>query len=385
MARVRPGQRIKQAETVAPTSPTKAMRLGPATSLEGSRTSLIHLSQCPYQSSGASARSQNRRDDGDVVPRRRQRSGQEFQSVEGVDGGEHVHAFPDGSLETSPDELVTSFTLVPKLPRNRESRAASPRSTTCHRHTIDMSASGEGILQLEGGTAMTHTAVSAETDLGATRRTRSFLKDEAYDTIRDYLLGEEDGGMLSERILAARLGLGLGPLRSALERLRAEGLIAVAPNSGLRLPEITAREIIDFYEMRMVVECHIAAHLAGRLSDEQSAQIERVLTEQEHAARVRDTIRYHRLDLDFHTSLTECHGNPEMVRALGQLRNKMHRLSRRLHRTHPERLAVNAAQHRGIVEAIRSGDADEARGRMSTHLVWGRAFTLDPDGRLAKP
>ena len=232
---------------------------------------------------------------------------------------------------------------------------------------------------------MAHTALSAETDLRATRRTRSFLKDEAYDTIRDYLLGEEDGEVLSERILAARLGLGLGPLRSALGRLRAEGLVVVAPNSGLRLPEITAREIIDFYEMRMVVECHIVAQLAGRLSDEQSARLEQVLTEQEHAARVRDTIRYHRLDLDFHTLLTECHGNPEMVRALGQLRNKMYRLSRRLHRTHPERLAVNAAQHRGIVEAICSGDAGEARGRMNTHLVWGRAFTLDPDGRLTKP
>ena len=60
----------------------------------------------------------------------------------------------------------------------------------------------------------------------------------------------------------------------------------------------------------------------------------------------------------------------------------MYRLSRRLHRTHPERLAVNAAQHRGIVEAIREGDSHEARSRTDTHLTWGRRFTLDPDGRL---
>ena len=211
---------------------------------------------------------------------------------------------------------------------------------------------------------------------------RAFLKDEAYASIRDYLLGDHDDQNLSERTLATSLGLGLGPLRSALERLRAEGLIAVTPNSGLRLPEITAREIIDFYEMRIAVECHIANQLAGRLSSEQSDRLEDILTGQERAAETRDTVRYHHLDLDFHTSLTGFHGNLEMVRALGQLRDKMYRLSRRLHRTHPERLAVNAAQHRSIVEAIRSGDAREAWARMDTHLVWGRAFTLDPDGRL---
>ena len=57
-------------------------------------------------------------------------------------------------------------------------------------------------------------------------------------------------------------------------------------------------------------------------------------------------------------------------------------IPRRLHRTHPERLAVNAAQHRAIVAAIRDGDGAAARARMSTHLAWGRRFTLDPDGRL---
>ena len=213
-------------------------------------------------------------------------------------------------------------------------------------------------------------------------RPRVYLRDTAYTSVRDYLLSEEEDAGLSERSLATRLGLGLAPLRSALERLRAEGLVAVAPNSGLRLPETTAREIIDFYELRLVVECHIARQLAVRLTAAQSAVLEEILTAQERAAETRDTVRYHQLDLDFHAALTGFHGNPEMVRALGQLRNKMHRLSRRLHRAHPERLAVNAEQHRGIVDAIRSGDTGAAHAKMETHLVWGRAFTLDPDGRL---
>jgi len=213
---------------------------------------------------------------------------------------------------------------------------------------------------------------------------RVLRKDEAYAAIRDHLLAESGDLALSERSLALRLGLGLGPVRSALERLRAEGLITVSPNNGIRLPEVTAREVLDFYEMRMVMECHIVASLAGTLSAQQAAQLEAIIAEQEASAARRDTARYHRLDLDFHTMLAALHGNAEMVRALGQLRDKMYRLSRRLHKTHPERLTVNAAQHRAIMEAVRDGNARQARRTMETHLIWGRAFTLDPDRRLGR-
>jgi DNA-binding GntR family transcriptional regulator len=213
---------------------------------------------------------------------------------------------------------------------------------------------------------------------------RVLLRDEAYSAIKEFLFAEDSEQVLSERTLASRLNLGLGPVRSAVERLRAEGLLTAVMNSGLRLPEITAREILDFYEMRMVVESHIAASLAGKISQSQSQQLEAILDEQEASAASGNTVRYHQLDLDFHTTLAEFHGNGEMIRALRQMRDKMHRLSLRLHRTHPERLSVNAGQHRAIVEAIREGDIDGSRSQMQTHLAWGRAFTLDPDGRIGR-
>ena len=223
---------------------------------------------------------------------------------------------------------------------------------------------------------------TARQDRESDGRARLLLKDEAYARIRAYLLDEQAGGSYSERALAARLDLGLGPVRSALERLRAEGLILVSPNSGIRLPEITAREILDFYELRLVIECHVVASLAGCLSAAQAERIGEILDEQEATSLRGDTTRYHELDLDFHTALAAFHGNAEMERALRQLRDKMYRLARRMHRTHPERLAVNTAQHRGIFEAVRSGNPEEAQARMRTHLDWGRRFTLDPDQRL---
>ena len=211
---------------------------------------------------------------------------------------------------------------------------------------------------------------------------RLLLKDEAYSKIRKHLLEEGSEESSSERALAARLDLGLGPVRSALERLRAEGLIVVTANSGIRMPEITAREILDFYELRMVIECHVVASISGCLSADQAREIDEILLEQESTAASGDTLRYHQLDLDFHAALAECHANVEMDHALRRLRDKMYRLARRMHGAHPERLAVNAAQHRGIFDAVRAGNADKAHARMKTHLDWGRRFTLDPDRRL---
>lgn len=60
------------------------------------------------------------------------------------------------------------------------------------------------------------------------------------------LIQEKLERTFSERALAATLDLGLDPIRSALERLRAGSLIVVAANSGIRLPKITSREILDF-------------------------------------------------------------------------------------------------------------------------------------------
>ncbi len=132
----------------------------------------------------------------------------------------------------------------------------------------------------------------------------------------------------------------------------------------------------------MVVEYYIVSSIAGCLSDDQARAIDRVVVEQEATAASGDTIRYHQLDLDFHAALAECRANAEMEQALRRLRDKLFRLARRMHEAHPERLVINAAQHRGIFDAVRANSAENAYSRMKTHLDWGRRFTLDPDRRL---
>lgn len=208
-------------------------------------------------------------------------------------------------------------------------------------------------------------------------------KDQAYTAIKQFLFQEEDTrNYFSERFLAGELDMGLASVRSAVERLRSEGIVELIPKAGIRLPQITHEEIMDFFEVRLVIEPYIAQQVAQRVTREQCKELMELIESQKLAARERDTLTYHQLDLAFHDCIARIHGNLEMVRTLQQLGDKMYRLSRRIHQRQVEHLSVNAQQHEKIVLAICEGRADDASDAMRAHLIWGRNHTLDPEGRL---
>jgi DNA-binding GntR family transcriptional regulator len=214
---------------------------------------------------------------------------------------------------------------------------------------------------------------------------RRSLKSEAYNKIKSFLFADVTERVYSERQLASWLDVGLGSVRSAVERLRAEGLVTVLPNAGIRVPELTAHTIIDFYEVRSILESHVVASLAGRLTRAQIELVDGILARQQECVAAERPEGYHDLDMAFHITLTEFHGNMEIVRTLGQLRDKMYRLSRWVHQSRPERLAVNAQQHHAIWGAVCAGDGAKAMDLMQRHLRWGRNCTLDPTLRGARP
>lgn len=210
------------------------------------------------------------------------------------------------------------------------------------------------------------------------------LKEQAYERIKSVLLAPGySPGLLSERQLSATLGISLGPVRAALERLRAERLIVVSRNTGIQVPDLTPDAILDFYEVRAVLEARVVERLATRDISARCSTIESILSEQEMCVARNEAGLYHELDMQFHLELASLYGNAEIVRVLGGLRDRMQRLSLKLHAGHPERLAQNFLQHQGILEAIRAGDPQLSQERLISHLTGGRSFILDPDQRLA--
>ena len=83
----------------------------------------------------------------------------------------------------------------------------------------------------------------------------------------------KSGEHLTEISLSERLGVSRTPIRSALHRLSEEGLVEIRPNRYVKVVGVTAEDLIDTYNVRMMLE-GLASYLAAtRMSDEDKKRL----------------------------------------------------------------------------------------------------------------
>lgn len=208
------------------------------------------------------------------------------------------------------------------------------------------------------------------------------LKQKAYEGLRDRILSGAlpPGALLSERQLAAELGMSKTPVHAALERLESEGLVTVAPQQGIVVRELSMKGIADHYEIREALEAFVVSRLAGKLTGEREARLRENLAENRRAVRAGDISENIRLDADFHLMLGEFLGNDEISRSMGALRDKIRGVILRISMRHPGRMEASLKEHEGIVAAMVSGDGEGAVSRMAEHLRNGLATIRDEMG-----
>ena len=212
--------------------------------------------------------------------------------------------------------------------------------------------------------------------------TRSLLKEQAYERIKSRLLNNDypPGSFLSERQLAENLGMSKTPVRAALERLESEGFIAVSPQQGIVVRELSVHEIADQYEIRAALESYTLRTLAGRLTPE---QVRRVELNSQAQARLRgtgDVAKGVELDAAFHVQFAEFLGNREILRVIGQLREKMQRVVTQVFRACPARMDTSYDEHAAIAAAVTAGDGARAAELLVEHLERGKRLILSPRG-----
>jgi DNA-binding GntR family transcriptional regulator len=205
------------------------------------------------------------------------------------------------------------------------------------------------------------------------------LKDRAYVQLKDMIQSGvfAPNVFLSERQLVGRLGMSKTPIRSALEHLEAQGLVAVSPQQGIVVRELSAHEVTDLFDMRAAIEPFVVSRLAGRtLTPDQVSLIKANLREQEAAASAGDAVEATRLDIAFHTLLAELLDNREMLTWLSRCFDKLHRSILRINRLASGRLLKSYEDHAAIANAVLTGNDTVAASGMTEHLRYGRQFLL---------
>lgn len=212
--------------------------------------------------------------------------------------------------------------------------------------------------------------------------------DRAYEKLRDEILEWQlaPGTVLGEVEQATRLGVSRTPLREALARLSADGLVEALAGRGVVVAAASVDSAAELFEVRVALETQAAALAAQRRDP---AVFEQLRDEFAHATELIDEPSrhaYYDLVARFDLAMDAAVDNAYLVTTLRGLRTHLARLRRVAH-DNPERLAAAAAEHLLIVEAILAGDADLARNATSVHLHRSLTNIIDSadSGRFAAP
>jgi DNA-binding GntR family transcriptional regulator len=205
------------------------------------------------------------------------------------------------------------------------------------------------------------------------------LRQLAYEQLKQWIQSGElaPQTFLSERQLVLRMGMSKTPIRAALGMLEAQGLVAISPQQGIVVRELSVRETNDLFEMRLAVEPFAAQRLAARgLSPDGWRALQANLREQRSAATAHDAPSATRLDIQFHRLLAELLDNRELSQWLARCFDKLERSILRVNLAAPDRLLASYHDHRRIATAIHQQRGPTAARAMTKHLQYGQQFLL---------
>ena len=174
------------------------------------------------------------------------------------------------------------------------------------------------------------------------------------------------GSVLGEVEQAARLGVSRTPLREALRRLAADGLVVQQSPRVTVVADLDASDIRELFEIRRALE-ETSARLAAQRGD---AELFAALAEEfAHVDLAADVGRddYYALIARFDAALDAAVANDYIASALRTVRTHLVRV-RRMAKDKPARLAASASEHRTIAQALAARDGDLAAHATHVHL-----------------
>lgn len=189
---------------------------------------------------------------------------------------------------------------------------------------------------------------------------------------RAILAGEfAPGDKLNEAALALRLGVSRGPVREAFRILDEAGLVRTEKNRGVFVRDIAQDEAVEIYELRAAMEQLVGRHLARHMTPAQRQEAEAIVDAMDRAVQAGDATGYHALNLRFHDTLVEMSGNRKLAAIYRKLVKEL-ALMRRRHVEEVGVLPVSAREHRDILDALATGDAEHAGRVMYEHALDGK-------------
>ena len=214
-------------------------------------------------------------------------------------------------------------------------------------------------------------AVNLEKEL-----THKPLKEEIYDALHRQIIAGKyaPGDWLRQEDIATLMGVSMTPVREALDLLVSTGLAERVPYRGVRVREMSAKDIADAYGLRLILEALTAREAAHHITPEQLAGLEKIMAEMKKRVKLNEMPQERQLSREFHTLIAEASGNDLLVKLYAVVANAFPDwlLYEAVFRK-PELLAGSVAQtyeeHMAIIDALAKGDAEKAVQKSIEHVL----------------
>lgn len=195
------------------------------------------------------------------------------------------------------------------------------------------------------------------------------LRDVIFETLRKAIISGDikPGERLMEVSLAEQMGVSRTPVREAIRRLEAEGLVTMVPRKGTHVSELSSKDIIDVLEVRGVLDKLATKLAAKRIQPQQIRALESIHKQFVSCIEKENFENAVRKDIEFHDAIYAASGNSRLIGVLASLREHIFRF--RVLYLRDLNIAEHVEQeHQQILDALKEGNAELASELSEKHI-----------------
>lgn len=203
------------------------------------------------------------------------------------------------------------------------------------------------------------------------------LREIVYEQLKMQILTGKiiPGTRMMEVELADEMGVSRTPVREAIRKLEKEGLVTIEPRRGAYASDISVKDMVDTLEVREDLEGLAAALAAERMSEGQIEELRQINQGYSEAIKNSDTEKIIEYDELFHKHIVSCSGNKTLIQ-LSETVQELALRFRYLYYDDFSRYENMPVEHKQIIEAITSGDAERTRQTADNHVKKLKEFVI---------
>ena len=200
------------------------------------------------------------------------------------------------------------------------------------------------------------------------------IKDQIYDVLRQEIIEGilRPGDKIVEQNLADRLNVSRSPIREAIKQLVGDGLLTYIPNQGAFVKQLSAKEVQDSYDVRIMLEEYAIKHIDDKLREKYGKQMLKLRKKMEQAMEDLSITQYLLVDRDLHALIIHICDNKVVWNFYEKLWGQIAPF-RTISLMSDKRLKLSMQEHINILDGIMEHKDEEALEVLQVHLQEARS------------